>query len=292
MAFKKYAKKQLKRAGGAVKKRYFKGKGYKKPKLTQMFQDVQKLKHLLNVEKKVLTIEERTPIQMGLIVHSSKTLANIEGEAIYAQRDQVMRSGAYINHNIIGTMTQGTANGQIIGERAKIVSFHMDYRVRAIRSADYTTVNWDKQKTKVRLYLVMMPRGDQVLTDDFSTTNREETLLSRFFDPSVFDDTYDGTRRNIEFMKDFKVLGSKVITFNHDETNDQNSINLRFDGIYEGKMGGKCDHHIRYNGANLIKNQLAIIAIPDAGEVQGTSLGVNANHYTLEYSMKLYYVDN
>jgi hypothetical protein len=289
MAFKQYAKKQLKRGGRAAKGRYFKGKGYQKPKLGQMFKDVQKLKHLLNVEKKVLTIEERTPIDMGLIVHSDKTSSSIEGEAIYAQRDNVMRNGGYINDNIIGTMTQGTANGQIVGERAKIVSYHMDYRVKAIEGTS-SSVGWGKAKTKVRLFLVMMPRGDQVLTDDFSTTNRQETLLQRFFEPSVFDDTYDGTRRNIEFMKDFKVLSSKVITFNHDETNDSVATGERYDGIVEGKMGGKCDHHIRYNGSNLIKNQLALIAIPDAGEVRAT--GSHVNRFTLEYSMKMYYVDN
>lgn len=289
MAFKRYAKKAIKRGGVAVKKRYFKGKGMSNPKFGQMFQDVQKLKHLLNVEKKTHLIEERDPIAMGLIVDSTKTSATIEGEAIYSQRDNVSRSGAYVNTNIIGTLSQGTADGQIVGERAKIVSYHMDYRVKAVRG-QATGYSWGKQRSKVRLYLVMMPRGDQVLTDDVTANNEQEVLLQRFFEPSVFDNTYDGTRRNIEFMKDFKVLSSKVITFNHEEDTDGSTTATRHDGIYEGRMGGKCDNHIRYNGTKLIKNQLAIIAIPDNGGVSGTT--TDPNHFTLEYSMKMYYVDN
>lgn len=287
--FKKTAKKYGKRVGRNLKKRYFKGKGYKNPKIVQMARDVSALKHLLNVEKKTHLIEERNPIRLGLTVDTSKTTTSIEGEAVYSQRDSVSYSGAYVNTNIIGTLSQGTADGQIVGERAKMVSYHMDYRVKAIRGAT-TGYSWGKQRTKVRLFLVMLPRGDQVLTDDIASTSIQEVMLQRFFEPSVFDNTYDGTRRNIEFMKDFKVLSSKVVTFNHDENNDGNVSGTRHDGIYEGKMGGKCDHHIRYNGTKLIKNQLALIAIPDTGGVTGT--GTDVNHYTLEYSMKMYYVDN
>lgn len=284
---KKYARKAYRRAG----KRYFGGKkaSLKNAKIGKMYSDLQKVKRMLNTEKKTLLVEERTPIQMGLVVNGNKTSATIDGEAIYAQRDSVFRSGAYLQPNLIGTMTQGTADGQIVGERAKIVSFHMDYRVKAIEGTN-ASFDWGKQRTKVRLYLVMMPRGDQVLTDGTTAFNTQETLLSRFCDPSAFDDSYDGTRRNIEFMKDFKVLASKVVGFNHDENNNETD-HRRFDGIYEGKFGGKCSHHIRYSGDKLIKNQLALIAIPDSGTC--ANLGVtNVNHYTLEYSLKLYYVDN
>ncbi|WP_445779358.1 hypothetical protein, partial [Shewanella sp.] len=75
----KYAKRQVARAGKFAKKRYFKGKGYRKPKITQIISDVNKLKHLLNVEKKTHLVEERTPITMGLIVDSTKTTSTING---------------------------------------------------------------------------------------------------------------------------------------------------------------------------------------------------------------------
>ncbi len=285
----KYAKRQVARAGKFAKKRYFKGKGYRKPKITQIISDVNKLKHLLNVEKKTHLVEERTPITMGLIVDSTKTTSTINGEAIYARRDNVNRSGAYVKTNLIGTLSPGYANGEIVGNRAKLVSYHMDYRIKAIRGAA-TGYSWGKQRSKVRLFLVMLPRADQVLTNDITAENDEEVMLMRFFDQSVFDATYDGTRRNIEYMKDFKIMASKVITFDHDDDTDGTTTATRHDGIYEGKMGGKCDHHIRYNGVKLIKNQMALIAIPDNGGVSGTAS--DPNHFTLEYSMKLYYVDN
>lgn len=283
---KKYARKAYRRAG----KRYFGGKkaNLKNAKIGQMASDLNKIKRMLNTEKKVMTIEERTPIDIGNTVHSSKTTASIEGEAIYAQRDNVFRSGAYVKTNLIGTMTQGTANGEIVGDRAKIVSYHMDYRVKAIEGTG-SSQSWGKTKTKVRLFLVMMPRANQVLASD-SPNNNEEALLSRFFSPSVFDDSYDGTRRNIEHMKDFKVLNSKVVYFNHNEDNDEHSNTHKLDGIYEGKFGGKCNHHIRYSGDDLIKNQLAMIAIPDSGVVADAA--DSWNRFTLEYSCKLYYVDN
>ncbi|WP_445772221.1 hypothetical protein, partial [Rheinheimera sp.] len=63
----KYAKRQVAKAGKFAKKRYFKGKGYSRPKVTQMAKDINTLKHLLNVEKKTHLVEERTPITMGLI---------------------------------------------------------------------------------------------------------------------------------------------------------------------------------------------------------------------------------
>lgn len=286
----KTAKRYSKKVGSNLKKRYFKGKGYKNPKFFQMAKDVTALKHLLNVEKKTYLMEERTPIVLGLSVGSGKTSTSIDGEAVYSNRDNVERSGAYVKTNLIGTIAQGTADGQIIGERAKMVSYHMDYRIKAVRGVTTGAPSWGKQKTKVRIYLIMMPRGDQVLTDDITAQNQEEVLLQRFFEPSVFDTTYDGTRRNIEYMKDFTILSSKVVTFNHDELTDGQVSEFRYDNIYEGKMGGKCDHHIRYNGSKLIKNQLALIAIPDSGSVEGVT--ADFNHYTLEYSMKMYYVDN
>lgn len=286
----KTAKRYGKKVGSNLKKRYFKGKGYKNPKIIQMAKDVTALKHLLNVEKKTHIIEERTPIVLGLSVGNGKTTTSIDGEAVYASRDNVNYSGAFVKTNLIGTLTQGVADGQIVGERAKIVSYHMDYRIKAVRGVTSGAPSWGKQRTKVRLYLIMMPRADQVLTDDITAQNQQEVLLQRFFEPSVFDTTYDGTRRNIEYMKDFKVMGSKTITFNHDENTDGQVAEFRYDNLYEGKMGGKCDHHIRYNGTKLIKNQMALIAIPDSGSVEGVTN--DFNHYTLEYSMKMYYVDN
>jgi len=288
--FTKGMRRFAKRTGRAVKGRYFKGKGYRKPKLINMAKDLSKLKHLLNVEKKVYTREEKTPIIMGLTVDSTKTSSSIEGEALYSQRDNVIRSGAYIKTDLLGSVTQGTDSNQIVGSRAKLVSYHMDYRIKSVNATNANAWSWRKQNMRCRLYLILIPRAQQPLRNGNTAFTDQEVLLSKFFDPSVFDTSYDGTRRNIAHFKDFKVLNSKVITMHNDEANDSGGDTARFDGIYEGKFGGKLNHHIRFDGGDLIKNQLAIICIPDTGSVYGSP--TEQNHWTLEYSTKLYCVDN
>lgn len=52
----KFVKRIAKKAGSAIKKRYFKGKGYSKPKLVQMAKDVMLLKKMVNAEKKRFVI--------------------------------------------------------------------------------------------------------------------------------------------------------------------------------------------------------------------------------------------
>ena len=51
MAYKKFIKRVAKKAGRMIKKRYFKGKGYSRPKIGQMVKDVQFLKSIVNAEK-------------------------------------------------------------------------------------------------------------------------------------------------------------------------------------------------------------------------------------------------
>ena len=50
--FKNTARKYGRNVRRNVKKRYFKGKGYKNPKLIQMAKDVNMIKGMLNTEKK------------------------------------------------------------------------------------------------------------------------------------------------------------------------------------------------------------------------------------------------
>ena len=98
----KSAKRFTKKLKKNLKRRYFKGQGYKNPKLVQIARDVMTMKSLLNVEKKTLLIEERTPINFGLLTNSNKTLAVIDGETVYGNRDNVAYSGAYVKTNLTG----------------------------------------------------------------------------------------------------------------------------------------------------------------------------------------------
>lgn len=289
--FRKFAKKVEKGLG----KRYFRGKraNLKNANIKQMASDVARLKHLLNVEKKVILRQQQAPQKFGLIVSSSKTTAADPAEAVYSNRDNALYSGAYVEPNLIGNIPRGDAGGELIGDRCKLVSFHLDYRITALESSLASANTWYPNygdRVKAKLFLVCIPRGNQVLTDGITATNVQEVLLEKFFSPDAFDNVYSGKQRNISHVKDFKVLARRDITFTFDETTDGSTTETRYNKIREGSMGGKLDMHLRYEGTDLIKNQLALIAIADHGNV--SALQGNDNHLTLEYKAQFYYVDN
>lgn len=290
----KYAKKLGKGTSRALGKRYFRGKKatLKNANFKQMASDVAKLKHLLNVEKKVLLRQQQAPQKFGLVVSASKTTAADPAEAVYANRDNVLYSGAYVEPNLIGNIPRGDANGELLGDRCKLVSFHVDYRITALESTHASSSTWYPNygdRVKAKLFLVCIPRANQVLTDGLTATNVQEVLIEKFFSPDAFDSVYSGKQRNIAHMKDFRVLAKRDITFTFDETNDGNDTQTRYNKIREGSMGGKLDMHLRYEGTDLIKNQIALIAIADHGQIQSDS---ESNHLTLEYKAQFYYVDN
>lgn len=286
--FKRKVNKFVKKVGTAAKKRYFTGGkvGIRNVKLNQVASDVSKLKYLLNVEKKVIIREVREPIPFALIVNPNKSTATHVGEAIYSQRAYTHRSGAYIIPNLVGVISRGTDKNQLVGDRCKVVSFHMDFRIKAIEGT-LASAHWQKQKTSVRLILALIPRADQVLVGG---SNYEETLLNKFYDKSVFDETIDGTKRNITHMKDFKIIQQRSWNFFHNDNNDGNTPSTKYDGIWQSKFGGKTEFHLRFEGDELVKNQLCLMAIADSGEIHNVPSA--DNHYTLEYSTSIYYVDN
>lgn len=49
----KYVKKLMRKAGRAIKKRYFSGKGYSKPKYVRMLKDINTIKSMVNAEKEI-----------------------------------------------------------------------------------------------------------------------------------------------------------------------------------------------------------------------------------------------
>ncbi len=78
MPIKKYFKKQVKKAGRYAKKRYFKGKGYSQPKYGTMYNDLQKLKRIVNSEKKQW-VKANTP---GTLVTLGQVDENASGAAV------------------------------------------------------------------------------------------------------------------------------------------------------------------------------------------------------------------
>lgn len=281
----KYARKAARKAGTAAKRRYFRGKGYRKPKIMAMARDISAIQRMLNTEKKKIVSVQKNSIQFAQSVGSDKTTTTTD-EALYDQRDNVLRSGAFVNTNLI-PITRGSGQGEVAGDKMKLTSYHLDARV-AFYKGDGSGL---RNPGKVTIYLVAIKRGIfPLITNSNGATlgiNREEALLDKFLIPSPFDNTYDSnSKRNFEFMKEFTVLQKKDVYLTLDENNDSFGQPMK-----DISCGGSLAHHVRLDagGTDIHTNQLALIAVAN----QGTTRAAATNpHFVLEYEMTSYYVDN
>ena len=287
--FRKTAKKAGRNFRKNLKKRYFSGKGYRNPKLIQMAKDVNMIKGMLNTEKKKIVVTEKEQIDFAQKVNSNKTTTTT-GEALYPMRNDVLYSGAYVKNNLI-PITRGSGQGEVAGDKMKLVSYHLDARV-SFNKGD-GTFSWENIRgpAKATIYLVAIKRGifPMISNSNGATSGiqYDEALLDKFLVPSPFDNTYDAnSKRNFEFMKEFTVIAQKNIFMSLDENNDTFGNPQK-----DRSMGGKLNHHVRLDvgGTDIHTNQLALIVVGNQGEV---STGRTYPYFTLEYEMTTYYVDN
>jgi len=119
-------KKPFKKATKALKKRYFKGKGYKNPKLMQMASDMLMLKDMVNAEKEVY-------------------------DALTLQGQNVDLSTPYFDK--IVNVSEGTGHGARDGESLKLHGYRWNLRV--MQQASVT----NKIQAKIWLVKFIGPRG-------------------------------------------------------------------------------------------------------------------------------------
>lgn len=124
MAYKKFVKRVVKRAGRALKKRYFKGKGYGNPNVGQIASDVMMLKKLVNAEKKHTTIQVNG-IGLGQV--------NVNAAGFYAV-------------DLTPVPSAGVSEIQRTGTSIKLVSSHMRFQFIGQTNA----IN----RTKVKILLI------------------------------------------------------------------------------------------------------------------------------------------
>lgn len=102
----KTARRYVKKAARYVKKRYFKGRGYGKPKLAKMYADVKAIKTLVNVEKKRYNVQQ-----------NSQTVGQLSINAV----------GLFCG-DVTPIPAQGVAYNQRTGASMKIVSAFLEFQ--------------------------------------------------------------------------------------------------------------------------------------------------------------------
>lgn len=122
----KYVKKLIRKAGRAAKSRYFKGKGYMRPKIGRMVKDLAIVKQMVNSEKEIYT--QNTSFSVG----------SLAGEQYFQP---------------IVNIAEGSSHGQRAGESVKLHGFR--WRVRALQQSARVNMG------KFRMWLVKYigPRG-------------------------------------------------------------------------------------------------------------------------------------
>lgn len=177
MAFKKYAKKQVKRAGKFLKKRYVK-KGM--PSIKNIVKDVAMLKHLVNIEKK------RSDITVQIYQPFGRANAGADG--------------GY--HVIISpTIPQGIGQGERTGNSVKLVSGCFDVSIEQQVNALNTN--------KLKLWIICRPEN----VSGYSAANTYQQLLEM----NPFTQRRDFySNRDPEFFSEFRVIKCLNLTLAQD----------------------------------------------------------------------------
>lgn len=251
----KFARKAIRKVGRVVKKRYFKGKGYAKPKLGRMMKDVAMLKSMLNAEKKNATMN----------TSSAQNIAISNGA-----------SSGYFFAPIVPSISQGVASSQRVGNSVRLHSFNL--RGRITQQASTTA------PVSVRLMIVKAPGTQPSLAGTINAPAPvtdlpiAKTLLE--VNPFTgFIDYY--SQRAPDTFRDWIVLAKKTVTLKPDTVTGVSQIQ-------QFRIGSKLRrHHIRYDDSgNLVDGNLFIIAVATAGDTS-TSTGAK-----IELVQDIYFYDN
>lgn len=259
MAYKKFVrstKKIAKNVRRNIKKRYFRGKGYKKPKLVQMAKDITMLKNMVNAEKKRVTFSHI--VQVGQ-----------NGTGITATNPT--NSGHQVVKDLFYTPPVGTGgttpHNTRMGDSIKTCSYHIDFRVIGQNLS---------QPVRGTIYLV---KFNHKVISTYNDLN--ELVLT----PSIFDTKYDiHSNLNYEEMKEFTIIAKRNVYVPADQT--AGTTNTKYT-----KMGGKLGFHQRYEtGTNQIDlNELGLIYLAD----DGTSIASAGNRQlSIEAAGTMYFYDN
>lgn len=253
--FRKYARKQMRRAGKYAKKRYSKGG---KPNISNIWKDVKMIKQLINTEKK------RVPSVI------------LQDLPVAQQGTQTANSGYYFNDHIFAT-TQGDTNGTRNGASIKPQAWHLDLRVKRTRGISDMKLHYE---------VFWIPDQDKM-------TGLMHTNVAKYYNVSTFDGMYDtNSPRNFQEMAGFRVLRKGTVFIPADTAGSSVGYQTRQKTI---GIGGKLTHHIKYDVGtdNVRHGSIGIVFTSNKGDTAHVSSGP-ADESPLLVSMQgvLYYTDN
>lgn len=194
MAYKKAIKKVAKAAGRAVKRRYFKGKGYSKPNVQRMVKDISYLKSVLNPEKKrhQVTVTDQVVGQCN---------ANVS---------------AYYAIDITPNPAQGASSVQRNGNSIKLHSSHVRLQFQTQMASN------PRYRLKIQIVKVL---GQPISPIGNAVTTMLEA--NPFVTGGTIYDFYSD--RDPENFKQFKVLRTKYLTIQPNNiTNVASMANISF----------------------------------------------------------------
>lgn len=264
----KYVKKSIKKAykkgTRSLKKAYFKGKGYSRPRLGRMARQVASLATMINAEKKRLDI-----------VSALNPVGQCNGN-----------SSAYYINDITPIAVEGTGFQQRTGSSIKLHSMHM--QLQFIQQANTS------QPIKFKIMFIQVKGAPQGLTSFVTGMYNLNNFVLNSGSTAIID--YD-SMRNPDFFPGYRVLQTKTVTL----PVDTYSTALQVRTLNLGHMFGK-GMHIRYSGdSNVVANsQLIILVLASSGNINnstsstltGIPTGAVSTGALFSYDLKYYYYDN
>lgn len=236
MAYKKVkriVRRYAQKAGSALKKRYFKGKGYSRPKLVQIAKDVSMLKGMMNAEKKRFEVS----ITDGSVGQVNATA-----------------SGHYL-YDMTPVLSQGVGFNQRTGNSVKLTSLYCDFQFIG-------QVN-QVGPTRVKIELV------KVVGQPFSTVS---SILGKYIEPTSFvtgANVYDlNSPRDPDFFKNYIVMKRRYVTLQSDSISGQTMIKRIKFGLTKMEHHIRYDNNL----PDVSMGQFFLIITADRGNVNSATI--------------------
>lgn len=261
--FKKYAYKGVKAAGRIAKKRYFKGKGYKQPRMDNIINDVKMLKAMINAEKHRQIYNSS----------SANTISQVYGNA-----------NGYWSGDVTPNVGQGTGVSQRVGGSIKWHSSHWDFQF----------VHQINTQAPVHIK-IMLIKVNGVAQSNVS--NIVQTMFNN--NPFIQSGTiWDyNSSRNQDQYKNYTILKTRIVSLAPDNYSGIPMIkNVKFG--YKFK-----NHHCRWAGdtSTLTEGQVIMLMFADNGNaspstactiVNGVPVKTVLTGIDFQYIQTHYYYDN
>lgn len=258
-----YAKKGAKAVGKAIKGRYFKGKGYTRPRINNMMNDIKLLKSMVNAEKHRQIYYSST----------ANTISQVYGNA-----------NGYWSGDITPNIGQGTGVSQRVGGSIKWHSAHWDFQfVHQINT---------QAPVNIKIMLIKVNGVAQS-----NVANMVQTMFNN--NPFIQSGTiWDfNSSRNQDQFKNYKILKQKIVRMAPDNYSGIPMIkNIKFG--YKFK-----NHHCRWAGdtSTLTEGQVIMVMFADNGNaspstactiVNGVPVKTVLTGVDFQYIQTHYYYDN